>query len=353
MSPIQVGLIGYGMAGRVFHAPSITAVPELHLGKVVERRTADSRTRYPWVEVVADASAVLDDPAIELVVIATPNESHFPLAEAALRAGKHVVVDKPFTTTTAEAETLVALALAHQRVLSVYHNRRWDGDFLTVQQVVRGGHLGRIVEFESRFDRFRPALRPNAWREAAVPGSGILFDLGPHLLDQAVQLFGLPEGLTADVRIQRTGGLVDDSFLLLLYYPDGLRVTLRAGMVVREPSPRFVVHGTAGSFVKMGLDPQEEGLKNGRSPLEPNWGVEPEANWGTLNRVADGLAVRGKLETLPGSYLDYYRGVAAAVRGGGQPPVTAEQAADVMRLLAMAQASHALGRRLAWGAPND
>ena len=349
MSPIQVGLIGYGLAGRVFHAPTITAVPALQLAQVVQRQGDEARQRYPWVEIVRESEALLKDPAIELVVIATPNTSHFALAEAALQAGKHVVVDKPFTTTAAEAERLMTLAQAQQRVLSVYHNRRWDGDFLTVQKLLAGGHLGRLVEYESHFDRFRPGLKANAWREAAVPGSGILYDLGSHLLDQAVVLFGLPRALTADIRIQRTGGVVDDSFALLLHYDEGLRVTLKAGMVVREPSPRFVLHGTAGSFIKYGLDPQEEALKNGRTPLEPNWGSEPAAQWGTLNTSLDGLVVRGTVATLPGNYLAFYQDVAEAILKGREPAVTAVQAHQTMRLLELAQQSHEEGRRLEVG----
>ena len=348
MSPIQVGLIGYGLSGRVFHAPTITAVPDLHLAQVVERRTAASRERYPWVEVVPEAADLFRNPAIQLVVIATPNLTHYPLAVAALRAGKHVVIDKPFTNNTAEAEALIALAKAQNLLLAAYHNRRWDGDFMTVQRLVAGGHLGRLVTYESNFDRYRPGLRPHAWRETAEAGSGILYDLAPHLLDQAVVLFGLPRAITAELTTQRTGGMVDDSFLLRLHYDDDrLRVILRAGMLVREPSPRFVLHGTAGSFIKYSLDPQEEALKHGRSPLEPAWGTEPDSAWGTLHTEWQGLVVRGQVATLPGDYVAFYRNIAHALRQQEPAAVTAEQAHQIIYLLELAHQSHTSGRTVA------
>ena len=272
---IGVGLIGYGMAARVFHAPVIESVPRLKLRKVVERSGDESRKRYPHVEVVRDADELLRDDEINLVVVATPNASHFDLARRSLLAGKHVVVEKPFTNTSAEALELIESARRQGRLLSVNHNRRWDGDFLTVREILKAGLVGRLVEYESHYDRFRDRPREGAWREEEGPGSGILFDLGSHLIDQALVLFGSPRAVTADVRRQREFARADDNFELLLDY-DGLKVTLGAGMLVREPRPRFRLHGTEGSFVKHGMDPQEEALKRGLTPSAPDWGVETE-----------------------------------------------------------------------------
>ena len=348
MRALHVGLIGYGMAGRVFHAPTIAAVPELRLAKVVERRGQASRERYPWVEVAREAAALFEDDAIELVVVATPNLSHFELARQALLADKHVVVDKPFTLTSAQAQDLIDLARRRNKVVSAFHNRRWDGDFQTVRQIVQQGLLGRLVEYESHFDRFRNTFSPErAWRETAGPGSGVLFDLGPHLIDQALVLFGLPRMLTADIRNQREAGKADDQFELILHY-DSLKVTLKAGLLVRQPGPRFALHGTEGSFVKYGVDPQEEALKRGRSPREPEWGMEPEEWWGTLNTQIGGLHFQGKIETAPGRYPAYYENVYRAIRGEAEPIVRPEEARDTIRIIELAVQSHAEQRTVAF-----
>ncbi|MBD3884571.1 oxidoreductase [Phormidium tenue FACHB-886] len=335
---IQVGLIGYGMAGRVFHAPVITAIPQLKLTKVVERHGSTARQRYPWVEGV-QVDALLDDPAIQLVVIATPNSSHFDLAQQALAADKHVVVDKPFTLTSEQAQLLLDLAHQKNKILSVHHNRRWDGDFQTVKALIEAGHLGQLVEYEAHYDRFRPALKSGAWREEAGLGSGILFDLGSHLIDQAQVLFGLPEAITADIRVQRQGGKAADSFEVVLHY-DKLRVTLKAGMLVRELGPHFILHGTAGSFVKYGMDLQEEALKNGRSPAEPDWGVEPPEQWGVLNTQIGDLHFHGKIETARGCYQAYYENVYQAIADGAELAVKPEEARNTMRLIELAMASN-------------
>lgn len=340
---IGVGLVGYGMAARVFHAPVITSVRGLRLRKVVERRSEESRARYPWVEVARDVDALLEDEAVELVVVATPNASHFELARRALAAGKHVVVEKPFTVTSEEADRLTELAGERRRVLSVFHNRRWDGDFLTVRRLLDAGLLGRLSEFESRFDRFRDRPRPGAWREEEGPGSGLLYDLGPHLLDQALVLFGRPRAVTADVRRQREFARADDSFEVRLDY-DGLKVTLGAGMLVRGPVTRFALRGARGSFVKHGLDPQEEALKQGRTPSEPGWGEEPEEGWGTIDAEVGGLRLKGRVETAAGRYQAFYENVAAAVRGRAELAVKPDEAADTIRLIELAFRSSAEGR---------
>jgi predicted dehydrogenase len=341
MREIKVGLIGYGMAGRVFHAPVITAVPHLQLAKVVERRGQTSRERYPWVEVVREAAALFEDQAIELVVIATPNSSHFELARQALVADKHVVVDKPFTLTSEQARELIDLARERNKIISVFENRRWDGDFQTVSRIVKQGCLGRLVEYETHFDRFRNYFNPErAWREEGGAGSGVLFDLGSHLIDQAQVLFGLPRMLTADIRSQREAGKADDQFELIFHY-DTLKVTLKAGLLVREPGPRFALHGTEGSFVKYGVDPQEEALKRGRSPREPEWGVEPEAQWGVLNTQIGGLHFQGKIETVKGCYPAYYENVYQAITGQAELIVKPEEAKNTIRMIELAVQSNA------------
>lgn len=335
LDEIGVGLVGYGMAARVFHAPVITAVAGLALRKVVERRGEQSRARYPWVGVVRDVDELLRDEGVQLVVVATPNASHFDVARRALLADKNVVVEKPFTITSDEARQLTDLAARRNRIISVHHNRRWDGDFLTVRRMLAGNLLGRLVEYESHYDRFRNQPRPGAWREEETEGSGILYDLGSHLIDQAHVLFGLPLSITADVRRQREFAKTDDNFELRLDYAD-LKVTLKAGMLVREPRPRFRLHGTEGSFVKHGVDPQEEALKRGLTPSEPNWGEEPKERWGTLDTQAGGLRTVGLVETLAGRYQDFYRNVAAALNGRAKLAVTPEEAGNVIRVIELA-----------------
>lgn len=348
MREMQVGLIGYGMAGRVFHAPVIAAVPRLRLTRVVERRGQTSRERYPTVEVASEAAALFEDEEIELVVVATPSSSHFDLARQALLADKHVVVDKPFALTSAQAQELIDLGRQQHKVVSAFHNRRWDGDFRTVSQLVNQGVLGRLVEYESHFDRFRNYFSPErAWRETVGPGGGVLFDLGPHLIDQALVLFGLPRMVAADIRSQREAGKADDQFELILHY-DGLKVTLKAGLLVRQPGPRFALHGTAGSFVKYGVDPQEDALKGGRSPREPDWGVEPETAWGTLDTQIGGLHFRGKLETVPGGYQSYYENVYQAIRGEAELLVKPEEARNTIRIIELAVQSNAEKRTVAF-----
>jgi predicted dehydrogenase len=303
----------------------------------VRRRDEHSIPKYPQAKVVRDLDTLLADDSIDLVVVATPNTSHFEIAAQSLQARKHVVVDKPFTITSAEADQLISLSRKVERVLSVFHNRRWDGDFLTVRQILGKKLLGRLVEYESRFDRFRPALKAGAWREQAFPGSGVLFDLGSHLIDQAVLLFGRPNGIYADLRQQRDAAVAVDAFEVRLEYP-GLKVSLKAGALVCEPSPRFVLYGTEGSYLKFGLDPQEEALKHGASPAQGNWGVEPEQEWGTRTECKGAIA-RGKYPTLPGCYPEYYTNVYRAIAGQEELAVKPEQARDVIRLIELAQQS--------------
>lgn len=352
-APLRVALIGYGGAGRIFHAPLIAGVPGLQLVCIVTRQFEAVQHDWPGVPCVASFSAALADPGIDLVVIATPNDSHFELAQAALQAGKHVVVDKPCTVTLAETESLLALARQQGRVLTVFQNRRFDSDFLALQQVIQSGQLGRVVQVDSHFDRYRPAV-PVRWREQDLPGSGLWFDLGPHLLDQALVLFGRPDALLLEQAKLRDGAQVNDWFHAVLRYNTprgGLRVMLHASTLVAEPGPRWSVHGTRGSFTKFGFDPQEDALKTGQRPqLEAlgNWGQDPQA--GQLLRLANmaGVAapvsVRSAAAQPPGNYLAYYAQLRDHLWGlAEQPGVTPDQVHAVMQLLTLGAQSAAIG----------
>lgn len=338
---IRTGLIGYGLGGMAFHAPLIDAVPELDLAAIATSRAAAVHERYPTMAVLPDAAALLANPDIELVAISTPNDTHFPLARAALEAGKHVVIDKPFATSVAEAEALVALAEAQGRVLSVFHNRRWDGDFLTVRQLLDRGALGEITLYEARWDRFRPALRGN-WHEDAGPGGGVLIDLGPHLIDQALVLFGPPQSITADIVAQREGSQVDDYFELTLHY-GRMRAVLSSASIVPAPRPRFAVHGTKASFVKYGLDPQEAQLRDGGRADAPGHGVEDPVQHGALI-VGDGA--RRTIVSERGDYRRFYACVAQAIGEGSPAPVSPTDALAGLRIVELARQSAREGRSL-------
>ena len=338
---MNVGLVGFGFGGQVFHAPVIRAVAGLRLTTIV-RRSGDPDPRYPDVAFVRSVDELLARP-IDLVVVVTSNTSHHPIARQCLLAGRHVVVDKPFTTTVAEAEDLVQVAQQNGRVVSVYQERRYTGDFVTVQQVVADGALGRIVSYEAHFDRFRLELRPGAWREQALPGSGVWFDLGPHLLDQALLLFGAPEAISADIRIERDGAAADDAFDVTLRYPR-LRATLRGSMLAQPLAPSFALHGTKGSFVKYGLDPQEAALKAGRTPDEPGWDVEPAELHGKLTTPEGARTI----PTIPSNFTRYYENIRDAILGKARPAVTPESALDVMRGLELAVASSRERRVVPW-----
>ncbi|TGX52440.1 oxidoreductase [Sphingomonas gei] len=338
---IRTGLIGYGLGGMAFHAPLIDAVPELELAAIVTSRAALVHERYPQVQVVPDVATLLADPTIELVVVSTPNDTHFSLAKAALEAGKHVVVDKPFANTVAEAEALTALAEAQGKVLSVFHNRRWDSDFLTLRTLLDQGSLGDITLYEARWDRFRPGLRGN-WHEDAGPGGGNLIDLGPHLIDQALALFGPPEWVTGDLIAQRQGSLVDDYFELTLHY-GRMRAVLSSASIVPAPRPRFAVHGTLASFVKHGLDPQEAQLRAGMRADDRGSGVEEPAQHGVLI-ASDGT--RRPVPSERGDYRRFYSGVAQAVAERRPPPVSPTDALGVLRIIELARQSAAERRSL-------
>jgi scyllo-inositol 2-dehydrogenase (NADP+) len=341
MSQIQVGLLGFGLAGSVFHAPLIQACESLQLAAIGSRSFEGKQV--PAGVRCASIDEVLGDPGIELIVVATPNDSHADLAEHALRAGKHVVVDKPFTLHASEAEHLIALAREHDRCLSVFHNRRWDADFLTARQVIEAGTLGPITYAEFHFDRHRP-LPKQRWREQPGAGTGILYDLGPHLIDQACCLFGRPHAVTADVLAQRPGAQVDDYFHLLLDY-GAMRVVLHASSLMYAHGPRITLIGEQAGFRHFGLDSQEDDLKAGLRPGSEDWGRTREARAELLGHDGQIAAI----ESQRGRYQDYYAGIVHALRTGSAPPVRAQQALDVMRVLEAAIRSSAERRTVVLG----
>jgi predicted dehydrogenase len=344
---IHVGLIGYGFAGKVFHAPVISAVSGLRLSAILQRHGDEAAERYPDAQIVRSLDELLAIDDISMIVIATPNTSHFSLARDCLRAGRHVVVDKPFTTTYSEAAELVTLAEKQKRVLTVYQNLRFNGDFRTVQRLVESRQLGRLALYESHFDRFRLQLRTNAWRERDEPGSGVFFDLGVHLIDQAMTLFGAPEAITAEIRIEREGAAVDDAFDVVLHYPK-TRALLRAGMIAIAPGLRFLLHGTEGAYVKYGIDPQEEALKRGEIPSDSSWGREPKDMWGTLWSAHDSQITSQRVATEPGDYRLFYANVRDAILGRAQIAVTPEQMLNVMRALEICDESSRRRCTLPW-----
>lgn len=335
MKALRVGLIGQGYAGRTFHAPLIETTPGLQLVATAGR----------------DAPALLAAGGLDLVVIASPNDSHAPLARAALAAGCHVAVDKPFALDAAESAALAAQARAAGLVLSVFHNRRWDNDFLAVRALMASGRLGRLTRAELAFDRFRPRVRER-WREADSPGAGLWMDLGPHLLDQALQLFGWPQALQADLARQRDGARADDAFCARLRYANGLRVTLQASTLAAWPGPRFALHGTAGSARVDGLDPQEDQLKAGLRPGAPGWGRDERALRLALGTMAEGAPLAHETLPLPaGDYPAYYAALRDAILGHGPVPVPAHEALQVMQLLDLGRASDSVRAELATPSP--
>lgn len=314
-SKINVALVGYGMAGEFFHAPLIHTVEGLVLHSVVERHKERSKERYPDVKVVRSIDDVLSNEEIDLVVIASPNKTHFDFAKRSLLANKHVVIDKPFATTAKEAEELLELSKKQNRVLSIYQNRRWDGDFLTVKKLIEGGELGQVQEYRAHYDRFRPNVNFNSWKE----GEGVFYDLGPHLIDQALVLFGLSEKVSVKTERQRAGAMAEDYFEVHLEYLH-TRVFLSASMLKEESRPRFWVKGSKGTFIKYGLDPQENALKAGAWPKGDEWGAEPEERWGILQTEKG----EKKIPSEKGDYPAYYRNVYQSIVGLGKLEVGPE-----------------------------
>lgn len=346
---VRVGVIGFGLAGQAFHAPIIRGVAGMELACILERRTDTAKKRYPEVRVARTLDEMLADKTIGLIAVATPNDSHFSCTKACLEAGRDVVVDKPLTATMKEAEELVGLAKKRGRLMTVYQDRRWDGAFLTVKKLVNSGLLGNVAEYEARFDRFRLDAKPGAWREVAdFPAAGVLWDLGPHLIDGALVLFGEPETISASALMQRASSQIDDAFDVIMQYPR-LRVTLRARIIAYAPSHHLLVHGTQGSFVKFGMDPQEEILRSEHCPdgldWGKNWGLEPKEKWGTLTRVGEDAR---KVETERGDYRGFYANVRDAIEGKASLDVPPEQFLRTQRALLLAHKSSREQRAVRW-----
>ncbi|MGH9617786.1 MAG: Gfo/Idh/MocA family oxidoreductase, partial [Acidobacteriaceae bacterium] len=332
---IRAGLVGFGHGGSIFHAPFLNSIVGFELAAILQRHGDSAAQAYPGVGIARSMDELLSQPNLDLIVISTPPSTHFELGRQSIEANKHVVLDKPFVATSDEARQLIELARARKRVLSVYQNRRWDGDFLTVQQLLSSGELGRLVTMESRYDLYRPGPRAKPWQEKPLPGNGLLHDLGAHLVDQVLVLLGTPEAIFADVRQDRDITAVNDAFTLHFFYPR-LRVMVDSTLVAREAGPRFVMHGTLGSYVKYGLDPQEQALKDGATLGGPHWGEEPETNWGKLTTMRGDEAVERKVPTLPGDYRKYYENVRDAIWRVTGLAVTPEQGWRTIRLLELA-----------------
>lgn len=341
---IRAGVIGFGLAGRIFHSAVIAETPGLELACIVQRHGDEAAKAHPGVRIARSIDEMLDDRSINLVVVGTPSNAHFEHGIQCLRAGRNVVIDKPFTLTSDEAARLIDEAREQGVLVTAYQNRRWDGDFVTLKQVLASGELGRVVSYESHFDRFREQPRLEVWRESGGAGGGTLFDLGSHLIDQATALFGDPTSIWADVRIDRENAVVDDAFDVMLKF-GGITARLRATNLAAMPGPRFVVHGTRGSFVKWGLDPQEDALRAGAKFSDPGFGEEPESKWGAL--YVPGRKPE-RIRTAPGDYRGIYANVRDAILGKATLEVTPQQAWRTTRLIELARQSSAEGRRLSF-----
>jgi predicted dehydrogenase len=345
---IRVGLIGFGLAGRVFHAPLISSVDGLELAAVLERSSDHAAERYPGITVQRSLEAMLADSSLGLFVVATPNGTHFDIARQILEAGKPVVIDKPTAVTSDQIAQLMELASAKNARLIPFHNRRWDSDFQTLYKLVREDSVGRLVHLESTFDRWRPVPKARAWKEDPASG-GLLLDIGTHLADQALSLFGKPQAVSADVLRERdssngtespanAGQGSNDSFTLRLRY-DNFAVTLSANVLSTLPRPRYHLRGTKGNFVKWGLDPQEAALGKITRITDPAWGQEPQRDWGTFNTDVDGGIVSCPVPPIPGNYRLFYAAVRDAILGKSHQPVSALSAWRAARVLEWAAES--------------
>ncbi|KAL5360414.1 hypothetical protein BJX96DRAFT_150310 [Aspergillus floccosus] len=352
----NVGVVGYGFSAKTFHLPFLPEVPQLKLYAIVQRTPKpedDAEKDYPGVKSYRTAEDMIQDAGVDVVIITTAPDSHYALCKLALENGKHVVCEKPFTPTSQEADELVALADKQKKLLAVYQNRRWDADFVTLSKLVKNGSLGRVVEYESHFDRHRPqepAPDASKWKNKVIPGGSAIYDLGTHLLDQAVHLLGKPDRVTGFVGSQRavnTSGF-EDSFTVLLHYKSGLLVTAKAGVVSPEEEQlRFWVRGENGSYKKFHLDCQEDQLKSGMKPSDNGYGREPSERYGFLTTIQNGKPVKEVYPTVePPTYTEYYRKLARALAGEGDLPASGAEARDVIRLIELAKESSRLGQTM-------
>lgn len=340
---IRTGIIGYGMSAKTFHLPFILNMEEFSVTGISTSKNETLAAEQPGLTCYSSPEELINDGEIELIIITSPNESHFPLAKKALEAGKHVVVEKPFTITHRESLKLLKIAAKSQRILTVFHNRRWDGDILTIKELLEQGKFGNLSHVESHYDRFRPNVR-DRWREKDVPGSGLLYDLGSHLIDQMIHLFGSPLWVQADIARQREGAETDDFVHILLGYSK-FRAELHISVLVNAPVPRFAVHGDTGSYIKYHLDPQEDQLKAGKRFTDGGFGEEADEHFGTYYPAPEGSTPL-VIPTARGRYQDYYSTLASAIQGTSAPPVDPGEAAEVMKIIELAKKSSQQGKRL-------
>jgi len=344
MKPVKTALCSFGMSGKIFHAPFIHLHKGFDLYAVLERNKSEAETGYPEIRTFRSITSLLNDQSIELLIVNTPNATHYQYAKMGLEMGKHVLVEKPFTTTVGEAEELIGLAKEQNKILTVYHNRRWDSDFKTVQDVIGKKLLGDVVEAEFHFDRYKKDLNPKLHKELTGPGSGILYDLGSHLIDQAIQLFGMPVKVFGDTAMIRPFSKVDDYMELILYYNDNLRVRLKGSYLVKEPLPAYILHGTMGSFIKSRGDVQETALKLAKNLSDKDWGSEAETGMGLLHTEIAGEVSRKYIPSLKGDYMEYYNLLYNAIRNDGAVPVTGYQGMLVIKIIEAAYKSVAENR---------
>lgn len=332
MKPVKTALTSFGGSSKVFHGPLLKANKHFEVVSILERSKSLSKELFPESKIVRNYAEILNDQEIELVVVNTPDIFHYEMAIQAINAGKHLVVDKPLTQKSEEAEELIRLAKEKGVVLTVFQNRRWDADFRTVKMVVEEAKLGRLVEFESHFDRYRTYIAPNTWKEKGDEFVGVLYNLGSHMIDQSYVLFGKPESVTAHLKIVRTGGVVSDYYDIRLQY-NGFAAILKCSYLVKEPGPRYIIHGEYGTFQKYGIDPQEELMKAGQLPKGEDWGKEDPEFWGTLFYVEDGEEVEELIESIPGNYSVFYNNVYEAIRKDTELLVKPEETVAVLKIL--------------------
>jgi scyllo-inositol 2-dehydrogenase (NADP+) len=328
---LNVAIVGFGLSGRTLQAPFFLTNPNFRLKTIVSNNQNPTAV-YPTVQKATSLDAVLADDEIDLVSIASPNNTHFEYAQKCLLAGKHILVEKPFTATAKQAEILISLAKKQKKHLFVFQNRRFDSDFLTVKHIVDTGLLGELISFEAHFNRFKPLLNPKKWKEIADPSNGILYDLGSHITDQVVGLFGGPLSISGETFTQREHSEVDDAFDVRLDY-GRLKVTLKSSLLVREDSPRYILQGTKGSFVKYGIDIQEDQLKAGMMPNDANFGAEPSENQGLINAEINGIGIRGKVETKVGAWHLLFQNIHDVIVLGKEPLIKLEEVLEQIKIL--------------------
>jgi predicted dehydrogenase len=329
---VKTAISSFGMSGLVFHGPLLKVNPGFEVVNVLERSKSNSRNLFPEAKIVRSYEEILENKEVDLVIVNTPDKFHYDMAKQAILHEKHIIVEKPLTLKSNEALELIKLAREKGIVFTVFQNRRWDGDFRTVRKVLAENKIGRLIEFESHYDRYRTQITADTWKEEGDEYSGVLYNLGSHMVDQVYVLFGKPLAVTAHLKIVRTAGIVTDYYDIRLEY-ENFAALLKCSYLVKKPGPRYILHGEKGSFYKSGIDPQEEMLKAGNLPLGNNWGTEPPEEWGTLFYEKDGKDFGEVIETLPGNYNIFYDNVYEAIRNGAELFVKPEEAVNVLQIL--------------------